>query len=128
MVLQEQAAEDEFLRPTPASIEVRMLASDTMLVQLSGEHDATTHSRLADAFVAVRHQANVIVDLTPCSSIDSSILTMLLRAHDALMRDQRRLAVALPTKVDLTRKAELERLSDLLPAYASVEAALTSFR
>jgi len=100
-----------------------MLASDTMLVRLSGEHDASTKTRLADAFVAVRNQANVIVDLTRCSFIDSSIVTTMRRAHAALTRDQGRLVVVLPAEPNaVTRTAELVHFAELLPTYTSLEA------
>jgi anti-anti-sigma factor len=117
MALQEQVAHERLLLPVAASVEVRMLASDAMLVRLSGEHDASTAKRLADAFVAVRDQANVIVDLTDCSSIDSTGVAVIC-APGSLISGQTRLVVGRPAEWN----------SGLLPTYETVEAALDSFQ
>jgi anti-anti-sigma factor len=131
MALQEQAAGtvSALLGEAPGSVEVRMLASDTMLVRFSGEHDGSMRSRLVDAFVAVRNQANVIVDLTNCSFVDSTIITTMLEARDAITNSHGRLAVALPAESNaVNRMAKLVRLPDLIPTYTSVDDALASFR
>jgi anti-anti-sigma factor len=54
------------------------------VVTLRGEHDLASKEELKAALVAESHRRNVIVDLSSCTFIDSSVITVLLRAANDL--------------------------------------------
>ena len=79
------------------------------------------------ARAAIRGE-NVIVDLSDCEFIDSTAISMLLHTETIVARDGGRLVVALPAVENpVTRVAEVIKLAELLPTYASFDAALASF-
>lgn len=65
----------------PPQITLQQLSGDTAIVTLSGDHDLATRPRLAAALEAARGQKNLIVDLTPCTFVDSTIIGVLLSAY-----------------------------------------------
>jgi anti-anti-sigma regulatory factor len=109
------------------------IKSDTpsvVIVALIGAHDLGEYKQLKAVFATAPLRAiNVIIDLTRCALIDSTIMAMLLNGQSVVTRDHGRFVVALPAEPNpVTRLAELAQLAEQVPTYVSVEAALASFQ
>jgi anti-anti-sigma factor len=100
------------------------------IVPLVGEHDLSCYESLKVAFARAAVQApNVIVDLSRCEFIDSTVIRALLDAQSVVARDSGSFGVALPAEPNaVTRLVELVHLAQRVPTYPSVEAALKSFQ
>src|SRR4051812_32255482 len=79
-------------------VEISALSDDTMLLALCGDHDLDTKPRLLDALAAVRRSPKVIVDLTPCTLIDSTIISTLIGACLFDRPETQRVAIVAPDK------------------------------
>ena len=54
--------------------------SGAVIVELIGEHDLSTHGEVERALMEISPGEACIIDLTPATFIDSSILTVLVQA------------------------------------------------
>jgi anti-anti-sigma regulatory factor len=71
-------------------------------VFLHGEHDFGSRALVDDALASIH--SDVLVDLSWCTFVDSSIIAMILAKHAALEREGRQLEVILPpTQTHLSR-------------------------
>jgi anti-anti-sigma factor len=66
----------------------------TALIGLCGEHDLVTVPQLEDAFASV--YGSILVDLSACEFVDSSVLRTILAKHERLERDGQRLELLVP--------------------------------
>jgi anti-anti-sigma factor len=67
-------------------------------VQIEGELDLAVAGQLDEVLSAAANECDqVLVDLGSCSFIDSSGIAVILRAHNRMEQDGRRLAVCSPT-------------------------------
>ena len=110
-------------------VEITMASASIAVISLSGEHDLGGYETLRTGFVlAAIRGSNVIVDLSRCDFIDSTVISMLLHTETLVARDGGRLVLALPgEESSVTRLAEVVKLAELLPTYSSFDAALASF-
>jgi anti-anti-sigma factor len=70
---------------TPFSIERRPLADDCLQIRVGGELDLATSDRLLEALKeALSSPVHVILDLQPCSFLDSTGIAAILRVHRQL--------------------------------------------
>ncbi len=68
-------------QPTaPQPLEVQFRLPGIALVQLRGEHDLSGKEALAEALASASDQLNVLVDLSECTFMDSSVLGVLIPA------------------------------------------------
>jgi anti-anti-sigma factor len=109
------------------SIVTRRATPSVAVVALLGGHDLhdceSLETALARAGILAR---NVIVDLTRCTFIDSTLVGALLRAQSVTACDGGRFALALPANPNaVTRTAELMNLDFVFALYPSLEAAFT---
>jgi len=111
-------------------VEITMASASVAVISLSGEHDMAGYEALRTGFArAAIHGVNVIVDLTACDFIDSTVISMLLHTETIVARDGGRLVVIVPTaKGAVMRVADIINLAEMLPTYASFDAALASFQ
>lgn len=91
----------------------------TTIVALLGEHDLATAERLRET-VDLLAGEGVIIDLTGCSFIDSSIIAVLLRAAE----QHPRLVVQLPATSPLRRALEIVAADRVLALAADRDHAL----
>jgi anti-anti-sigma factor len=108
--------------PPLRTIEVELMptaASDfAATLRLSGEHDLATRRDIQDALEPI--DGDVLVDLSACEFIDSSVIVMLLAAHYAARREGRRLELLLPAENrKITRTLELSGARQLLTVHLS---------
>jgi anti-anti-sigma factor len=96
----------------PGALEPRVRVVESLgpdaaitVVVAYGEHDHASREVIEDALAPLH--ANVIVDLSWCSFIDSSIVAVLLAKHAELEAEGRWLELVVPhTNIDLSRTIE----------------------
>jgi anti-anti-sigma regulatory factor len=104
-------------------VELREISGHTTVVALIGEHDLSTKARLLEQFARARMAPIVIVDLTPCTFIDSTIVAALLAFRRS--RPRQRVELVLPPRdSDAHRALYLLATPALLPTYETLEGAL----
>lgn len=115
--------------PSPRSdVIVQDLKGHRWLVTLQGEHDASTAPNLRDQVEAIfRTGTSVVVDLSPTSFIDSSILSVLLAAkREADTSDEKRFGLVVSEHTPPDRLLRLAGALRLFDVYQSVEEALAA--
>ncbi|MDP9255636.1 MAG: STAS domain-containing protein [Actinomycetota bacterium] len=111
----------------PPRVEVTAVTDDTMVLALSGEHDLATKPRLLDALAAVRNKPNLIVDLSPCTFLDSTIIGVLLTACPISPPSAQRIALVVPESTSsVNRAVSVIGLRDLLVVHETIDHALRS--
>ena len=110
-------------------IHVTRIGGTPAVVSLSGEHDVSTSRELDAALCnAIDTGSGVIVDLTAASYIDSSILGVLIRAHDvADALGKEGLAVVAPPSSAAARLFDLVGADETLAIFASGDQALATY-
>jgi anti-anti-sigma regulatory factor len=61
-------------------IEVEIHSTDTAIISLHGEHDLETSQLLEAALAATSCRPCVIVDLSPCTFADTTVVNVIMRA------------------------------------------------
>jgi anti-anti-sigma regulatory factor len=88
--------------------------SPITVVVVYGEHDHASRGLLRDALRAL--ETNVIVDLSWCAFIDSSIVALLLEKHAELVRAGRWIELIVPVRNrELSRTIERLGVGHLVP-------------
>jgi anti-sigma B factor antagonist len=119
------AAGDELF--DPGTVTVAHPAPGLAVVSLRGEHDLSTELRLAEAFEGAGAHSNVVVDLSDCTFMDSTVISALLTASRAARaRDEVFAVVIPPERANISRLAEMTRLSEVFPVHTSLAAALVA--
>jgi anti-anti-sigma factor len=96
--------------------------NDSMIVELSGEHDMSTMPNIEPTMAAACLAANlVVVDLSRATFIDSSVLSMLLRAHKRLGE---RLRVVVATGSRVHRIFEITQMDRYIALSETMDRAL----
>jgi anti-anti-sigma factor len=99
------------------------------VVQLHGEHDLGTEPALMQALGDAAAHSNVLVDMSACDFIDSTVIAALLRVAHTVTERGERFALYVPaTQRQITRIAQMTHLAELLPIHTSRSAALASFQ
>ena len=99
------------------------------IVTLEGEHDLSTRELLAGALQRAAAHSNVLVDLSPCTFMDSTVINVLIStAHDVQAAGERLALVIPPGQRRVARVAEMTGLDKLLAVYETREAALAALR
>lgn len=114
-------------RPGPEpGIDVHASHEGLVIVALRGEHDLASKDELAAALErAGAAEPLVVVDLSECAFIDSSVIAVIVAACARVQADGRTLALVIPqTDGIVARTAELSGLRSLVPAFASLAEAL----
>ena len=107
---------------------LEMHSDSVAIVSLVGEHDLGHYEQLKDAFdtAAVRRR-NLVVDLSGCAFIDSTVISLLLYAQREITSDGGRFVVVIHADAgSVARVAEMARLFELVPVYASLATAVES--
>ena len=102
-------------------------SDDAVVVVLSGEHDVYTAPSLRDQFSSVLEERRpLVVDLTPATFIDSSILRVLLEARRQAEDEGLGFAIALGNgeAPGVRRILEVTGLISVFPVLSAREAAV----
>ena len=111
------------------TVEIKTASPSVVVVALTGRRDVGDYGslRIALARAAIR-APDVVVDLSHCEFIDSTVISTLLHAEGVVARGRGRFLTVLPDEANaLTRVTDVAQLAAMLPTCASVEAALASF-
>jgi len=113
------------VRARPGSAEVVHREPGLAVVEVRGEHDLSTEPALTRALEQAAERANVLADLSDCTFADSTALTALIKAAQAVQARGDLFAVAIPPRArQVARVAQMIGLSDLLALHESRDAAL----
>jgi anti-anti-sigma factor len=94
---------------------------------MRGEHDIGTEPALADALAEASAHSHVVVDLSDCTFIDSTVIASLIKHASALEERGERFALVIPPEQrHVSRIAQMVRLSEFLAVHDSRDAALAS--
>jgi anti-anti-sigma factor len=112
-------------QPLPGTVEVGHLAPGLAVVCMRGEHDLSTQPQLMQALAQAASDSDVLVDLSECSFIDSSVIKALVAAQLDVTTRGDRLEVVFPSSGSsiVNRTFQLMRLRDVLSVHESVEEA-----
>lgn len=107
-------------------VNTRDLQAGTRDVQVEGELDLAVAGQLDEVLTAaVEECSNVLVGLERCSFIDSSGIAVILRAHNRMEEDGKRLVVYAPTD-QVLRVLSMTGLTSNGLVYETAEAALAA--
>ena len=116
-------------QPSRPAVEVEILPAWGAVLTLRGEHDLSTESELAAALGQSLRQARVLVDLSECRFMDSTVLKALITAHKQQLEAGGRLELVIPPEARMVeRLARLTRLDEVVPVHQSREAGVASLQ
>lgn len=95
---------------------------------LGGDHDVASRGAIADAFSVAGTGRDVLVDLSDCTFVDSTIIKLLLQTMRALEENDARLEIVIDTDSHghVARVAELMGIADVIPTHGSRSEGLRS--
>jgi anti-anti-sigma factor len=113
--------------PVP-DITVELNAAIAAVVTLRGEHDINTRQRVASALETTEGHRRVVVDLSECTFIDSSVIKVLLLTSNDLCTHggSLELVISQGEHIAVRRVFELMSLQRHLPIHDSRSSALRS--
>jgi STAS domain-containing protein len=117
-----RAGRNDIVNARDARIEVISLPDGEVEVRLWGDHDLSTKSRLTEALAGVRRASGVVIDLTNCTFVDSTIIAAVLHALDT-HAEPPRVSVRLPDDTSYVYRAfSVAGVRELLPLSRPVDA------
>ena len=107
--------------PPPGPVTIEVVSSRAAVVTLGGDHDVASRDAIADAFSVAGTGRDLLVDLTECTFIDSTIIKLLLQTMRALEEQDARLELVIDTdpRGHVARVAELMGIADVIPTHGS---------
>jgi anti-sigma B factor antagonist len=106
-------------------VAVEHYARGVALVTMRGEHDLATQPVLAHALGIAAAHSNVIVDLTECSFIDSTVISEFIKSSETVRASGDQVMLVIPREqTQVARIAHLTGLAHLFELHDSKEAAL----
>jgi len=107
-------------------IQAEVHSTHVAIVTLRGEHDLASGEELKAALVTASRRRNVIVDLSGCTFIDSSVISVLLRASNELQERGGQLSLVIPRGGHRAVRTvfDLMSLDRLMPTHETRAAAL----
>jgi anti-anti-sigma factor len=108
-------------------VEITWPSGSVAVVALVGEHDLGQFEPVRDALeVAAIRRRHVVVDLRGCEFLDSTVITVLLHAHDEVTTDRGRFSLVIREGGAVARVADVMCLHDLFAIHGSLDEALAS--
>jgi anti-sigma B factor antagonist len=115
--------------PAVSGIAVDFPRPGLAVVTLVGEHDISLQRRLREALATASIRPNLLVDLSACTFMDSTVIGMLLLARNRLAARGGRLELFIPPEATAARRvAELTMLDSLLSIHQAHAQAVRSLR
>lgn len=109
------------------TLEVGHAASGIAIVTVHGEHDLSSEAALRDAFDYAAAHSSVVIDLSDCSFMDSTVIAALLRTARSVQSKGDGFAIVIPSaQRQLARIAEMTGLEDVISVHTSQDAAVAS--
>jgi anti-anti-sigma factor len=106
-------------------VEIVLRSPALAIVALVGEHDLAQHAPLNEALeTAITRRLHVLVDLSECVFIDSTVISLLLNAQDRVARRGGMFGLIVPDgSTHTARVIEMMRLGDAVRIYPSLDEA-----
>jgi anti-sigma B factor antagonist len=115
--------------PEPGTVEVEPHAPGVVIVSLRGEHDLNSKQVLTEVLASASAGADVLVDLSECTFMDSTVIGVLVLAFRAQSERGRRLELAIPPAAHaVQRVATIAGLTTFLPIHETRSAGLASIQ
>jgi anti-anti-sigma factor len=122
-------AAEEQERAAEPSVDVEHHAADFAIVNMRGEHDLGNRQALAETLTVVGDACDVLVDLSECTFIDSTVLGVLLAASQEREAAGVRLGLVIPPEAHIVyRITSVAGVAAVLPIYASRDEGLAGLR
>jgi anti-anti-sigma factor len=103
--------------PEPA-VELSAESPGAVVVSLRGEHDLNSRAAVAAAVERACEGADVLVDLTHCAFIDSTVIGVLVATLQSQSERGRRLELVVPADAHAIRRvAEVAGLATFMPVH-----------
>jgi anti-anti-sigma factor len=116
-------------QPSRPAIEVEALSDEVSIVYLRGEHDLSTKIELAVALAAASERPRVLVDLSDCTFIDSTVIALLFAAHRQQVMRNQSFELILPTGANtIERILRLTRVELIITVHETRGAALANLQ
>jgi anti-anti-sigma factor len=113
--------------PQRGTVEVAHLEPGLAVVTMHGEHDLSTRVVLAQALQLAAARSNVVVDLSECSFIDSTVINEFIKCSKSVHAGgERFLLVIPPDQTHVARLARVVRMAEMIELHDSKEAAFES--
>jgi anti-anti-sigma factor len=107
------------------SIQIQNLTPSTCVVRLHGEHDVSSREALSAALLAAGASNHVLVDLSQCDFIDSTLISTLLAAANQAQQRDGSVELVVPAEANAVRRTlELANVQRVLPFHASCATAV----
>jgi anti-sigma B factor antagonist len=115
---------------TPApTFDVLLCDADIAVLTVSGEQDVTAKPQLDEALAQATTRAGVLVDLSGCGFIDSSMIGVIVTAYRHLRDRNGRLELVVPLEARAIRRTmEIMGLPAILTIHPSRSAGLASLQ
>jgi anti-anti-sigma factor len=108
----------------PAALEIAQDSAEVAVVTLRGEHDLHSWSEVTLALANASQRRSVLVDLSACTFLDSSMLTALLVTAKQLRLRGGALAIVVPPDAQVRRIFEIMNVHMLVAVHETRAAAL----
>jgi anti-sigma B factor antagonist len=116
-------------QPTAPAVEVEFRQPGIALIKLRGEHDLSTKQDLTEALATASGQLNVLVDLSECTFMDSTVIAAFFRAREQLTERGGRLELVIPqAATTIERVAKITALDKILSIHPTQRAAVARFQ
>ena len=114
--------------PPPGPVTIEVVSESAAVVTLGGDHDVASRGAIADAFNVAATGRNLLVDLSECTFVDSTIIKLLLQTMRALEENDGRLELVIDVDSHghVARVAELMGIADVIPTHGSRSAGIRS--
>jgi anti-anti-sigma factor len=110
--------------PSRGTVEIGHHARGMAVVTMRGEHDLSTQPVLAQALELAAAHSNVVVDLSDCEFIDSTVIGEFIKTSETVRAKGEQVVLVIPpTQTQLARIAQLAGLSHIFALHESTEAA-----
>ena len=107
--------------PPPGPVTIEVVSASAAVVTLGGEHDVASRDAIAEAFGVAATGRDLLIDLSDCSFIDSTIIKLLLRTMRSLEDRDGRLELVIDSAGSghVARVAELMGIADVITTHAT---------
>jgi anti-sigma B factor antagonist len=107
--------------PPPGPVTIEIVSATAAVVTLGGDHDVASLDAVEDAFRVAGAGRNLLVDLSGCTFIDSTIIKLLLRTMRMLEATGARFELVIDPMPSghVTRVAQLMGISEVISTHDS---------
>ena len=105
--------------PPPGPVTIEIVSATAAVVTLGGDHDVSSLESIEDAFRVAGAGRDLLVDLTACTFIDSTIIKLLLRTMRVLEATGARFELVIDPSPSghVSRVAQLMGISEVIPTH-----------